>query len=218
MKNVKKSVAVIGEGETEWFYIEALRLAKRYTFKLAPDFPQHGDIPHVKKLVDKCIERGYDFVVCLIDMDRLQNNKTEKAKYVQFCKEYTKKKYGGRVVILETNPCTEFWFLLHFLPNVTKKVYSSQNEVINELKKYLPGYEKTKRYFINSQFLNSLFIEENLSRAMQNSEALYNSIDWDMHYNIAYSQIHQLFAILNNLNNEQDIHGKRKQKGAGGLI
>lgn len=26
----KKSIAIIGEGETEWFYLESLRVAKRY--------------------------------------------------------------------------------------------------------------------------------------------------------------------------------------------
>lgn len=200
MKNAKKSVAVIGEGETEWFYIEELRLAMRYPFKLAPDFPQHSDVTHIKKLVDQCVGRGYDYVVCLIDMDRLRDNKSEKAKFNQLRREYSKKKYDGRVMILETNPCTEFWFLLHFLPNVTMKVYGSQDEVINELKKYLPGYEKTKRYFVKSGFFKGLINNGDLNRAIENSERLYNSIDRDVHNNIAYSQIHQLFKLLNDLN------------------
>ena len=41
---VKKSIAIIGEGETEWWYFETLRVACRYKFKVAPDFPQHSDI------------------------------------------------------------------------------------------------------------------------------------------------------------------------------
>lgn len=35
---VKKSIAIIGEGETEWFYFDSLRIACRYPFKVAPDF------------------------------------------------------------------------------------------------------------------------------------------------------------------------------------
>ena len=42
-----KSVAIIGEGETEWFYFDSLRIACRYPFKVAPDFPQHSDIKHI---------------------------------------------------------------------------------------------------------------------------------------------------------------------------
>ena len=30
-----------------------------------------------------------------------------------------------QMVFVETNPCTEFWFLLHFLPNVVCRRYES---------------------------------------------------------------------------------------------
>ena len=42
-RTVTKSIAIIGEGETEWFYFDSLRVACRYPFKVAPDFPQHSD-------------------------------------------------------------------------------------------------------------------------------------------------------------------------------
>ena len=32
---VKKSIAIIGEGETEWWYFDTLRIACRYKFKLS---------------------------------------------------------------------------------------------------------------------------------------------------------------------------------------
>ena len=68
---VKKSIAIIGEGETEWWYFETLRVACRYKFKVAPDFPQHSDIPHMAKLAEDYVKRETDYVVCLVDMDRL---------------------------------------------------------------------------------------------------------------------------------------------------
>lgn len=34
---MKKSIAIIGEGETEWFYFDSLRVTCRYPFRLAPD-------------------------------------------------------------------------------------------------------------------------------------------------------------------------------------
>lgn len=46
-RTVTKSIAIIGEGETEWFYFDSLRIACRYPFKVAPDFPQHSDINHI---------------------------------------------------------------------------------------------------------------------------------------------------------------------------
>ena len=33
-RTVTKSIAIIGEGETEWFYFDSLRIACRYPFKV----------------------------------------------------------------------------------------------------------------------------------------------------------------------------------------
>ena len=70
-RTVTKSIAIIGEGETEWFYFDSLRIACRYPFKVAPDFPQHSDIKHILKLVESYLNKQYDYIVCLFDMDRL---------------------------------------------------------------------------------------------------------------------------------------------------
>lgn len=70
---MKKSIAIIGEGETEWFYFDSLRVASRYPFRLAPDFPAHSDIDHLLKLSKAKMKEGYDYVVCLLDMDRLNS-------------------------------------------------------------------------------------------------------------------------------------------------
>ena len=115
---VTKSIAIIGEGETEWFYFDSLRIACRYPFKVAPDFPQHSDINHILKLIESYLNKQYDYIVCLFDMDRLYKYSSEMQLYQRAKKEYGKKKYVGKVMFVETNPCTEFWFLLHFLPNV----------------------------------------------------------------------------------------------------
>lgn len=65
-RTVTKSIAIIGEGETEWFYFDSLRIACRYPFKVAPDFPQHSDINHILKLVESYLNKQYDYVVCLL--------------------------------------------------------------------------------------------------------------------------------------------------------
>ena len=70
-RTVTKSIAIIGEGETEWFYFDSLRIVGRYPFKVAPDFPRHSDIKHMLKLVESYLNKQYDFIACLFDMDRL---------------------------------------------------------------------------------------------------------------------------------------------------
>ena len=59
-RTVTKSIAIIGEGETGWFYFDSLRIACRYPFKVAPDFPQHSDINHILKLVESYLNKQYD--------------------------------------------------------------------------------------------------------------------------------------------------------------
>ena len=110
-RTVTKSIAIIGEGETEWFYFDSLRVACRYPFKVAPDFPQHSDINHILKLVESYLNKQYDFIVCLFDMDRLYQYPSEMQLYQRAKKKYSAKKYAGKVMFVETNPCTEFWSL-----------------------------------------------------------------------------------------------------------
>lgn len=78
---VRKSIAIIGEGETEWFYFDTLRIFHRYPFKMAPDFPSHSDIGHILNLAERYVKERYDYVICLIDMDRLKHNPIELNKY-----------------------------------------------------------------------------------------------------------------------------------------
>lgn len=135
----KKSIAVIGEGITEWFYFDSLRIAHRYPFKVAPDFPQHSDIPHMSKLVNDYVRRQYDYVVCLVDMDRLLAHPAEMETY-----KHLKSKSDSCVMWVETNPCTEFWFLLHFLPSLAIRHYANQDQAIAELRKIC---QATKRLY-----------------------------------------------------------------------
>ena len=99
-RTVTKSIAIIGEGETEWFYFDSLRVACRYPFKVAPDFPQHSDINHILKLVKSYLNKQYDYIVCLFDMDRLYQYPSEMQLYQRSKKEYNKKKYAGKVIFI----------------------------------------------------------------------------------------------------------------------
>ena len=98
-RTVTKSIAIIGEGETEWFYFDSLRVACRYPFKVAPDFPQHSDINHMLKLVESYLNKQYDFIVCLFDMDRLYQYPSEMQLYQRAKNEYSKKKYAGKAIV-----------------------------------------------------------------------------------------------------------------------
>lgn len=200
-----KSIAIIGEGETEWFYFDSLRVACRYPFKVAPDFPQHSDIPHMAKLAEDYVKREYDYVVCLVDMDRLMKLPKEMQTYQRI-----RRQSSNSIMWIETNPCTEFWFLLHFLPSLAVRHYETYEELLSELQRYMPGYEKTVRYFRKTKLYSFLSENGDMSRAIVYAKELSRLSEVTPEDKIAYSQMHLLFEIIANVNDEGQ--GKKELK------
>lgn len=192
---LRKSVAIIGEGETEWFYFESLRVFHRYHFKIAPDFPSHSDIGHILKLAERYTIEGYDYIVCLIDMDVIRKLPAEWRKYLKL---KSKRKYK-HVIFIETYPCTEFWFLLHFLPTLSTKVYRSYDDLLPELQKYMPGYEKTKKYFKHTNLYCYLKKHGDMNLALENSKKLYELSKTNPEEEASYSEVYKVINLLNDL-------------------
>lgn len=197
---VKKSIAIIGEGETEWWYFETLRIACRYKFRVVPDFPQHSDIPHMAKLAEDYVKRDTDYVVCLVDMDRLLKLPKELAAY-----EKTKKKSSRNILWIETNPCTEFWFLLHFLPQLAVRHYDSCEDLLPELQRYMPGYEKTERYFRRNNLYKYLTENGDIQRAIGYAKELTRLSEANPEDKIAYSQMHMVLELIASMNEDYEI-------------
>lgn len=187
---MRKSLAIFGEGITEWHYIESLRIACRYPFKMRPSLPQHSDIKHILAQAKKCITEGYDEVICLIDMDRLNEFPTEKQIYL---KAKGQKVYKN-VTFIETDPCTEYWFLLHFLKSLSLRHYENYTAIESELRKHLQGYEKTDNYFRRIRLYEYLTTHGDLNHAIElakKSVELYEQGDKN-----SYSQMYLLFEKL----------------------
>jgi hypothetical protein len=132
-------------------------------------------------------------------MDRLYRFPSEMQLYQRAKKKYSAKKYAERVIFIETNPCTEFWFLLHFLPNVVCRRYDSYEQLLPELQKYMPGYEKTKRYFKRTNLYKFLTENGDLERAIQNSEKLCLLSEKTPEDLIAYSEVYKVIELLRTL-------------------
>lgn len=205
---VKKSIAIIGEGETEWWYFETLRISCRYKFKVAPDFPQHSDIPHMAKLAADYVKRETDYVVCLVDMDRLLRLPKEMATYQQL-----KKSSSRNVIWIETNPCTEFWFLLHFLPQLSTKHYETYEDVLPDLQRYMAGYEKTARYFRKNNLYKYLTEHGDMQRAIGYAEELTRLSEATPEDKLAYSQMHRVFELIASMEAEDaDKNDSKSEK------
>ena len=188
-------MAIIGEGETEWFYLDSLRIAKHYPFKMKPTYPKYSDCRSIFKQAHQCLSKRYDLVICLVDMDVVYNKPTEKTAYLKAKTKAEK----AKLKVIETNPCTEFWFLLHFLLKLSTKTYVSYDDVVKDLRGYLPEYEKSKKYFKKIQPYQYLAEYGDLERTVSYAKQLCKLAQQtpeDLH---SYTQIHELLELLESI-------------------
>ena len=113
------------------------------------------------KMAEDYVKREMDYVVCVVDMDRLLSRPKEMAAFQKM-----KKRSPRNVIWIETNPCTEFWFLLHFLPQLSTKHYETYEDLLPDLQRYMPGYEKTARYFRKNNLYEYLTESGDMQRAI----------------------------------------------------
>lgn len=199
MRN-RKSIAIIGEGETEWFYFDSLRIAKRLPFKLSPELPSHPDIESMLRKAERCISEGYDRVVCIVDMDRFRMFPTDMQRYRQF----RSSKRFSKVEFIETDPCTEFWFLLHFLPSGSRRSFPSYDALLSELRRYIPAYEKSIRFFRRCDIYKFLVEHGDLEQAKANAARLSELSRQYPEDRIAYSEVHKVFILLDEMLDSSD--------------
>ncbi len=88
-----------------------------------------------KEIKRESITEKNDRAFCVFDTD---TDTSKNAKII----ESKQRIRNSNISIITSNPCFEIWFLNHFV--YSTKLYNSNDEVINELKKYITNYDKTK--------------------------------------------------------------------------
>jgi hypothetical protein len=138
----RKTVAIVGDGQMERIYFIDLRDTDRpKNLTIYPDFPRK--IGNFMGVLDKAIDLSsdYDTVFALIDVDKIIQDK-QQAKYEKLKKDAA----GKGVIVLENNPCTEIWILLHFLN--TGKLFTNCDEVSKQICKpnRIENYNKSEKF------------------------------------------------------------------------
>jgi len=192
MKNpISKSIAVIGEGPTEYHYIDNLRTTERLkSFKIAPSVAKHTDIDNMVAMAVSKMKEGFDYVVCLIDMDIILKDNSKKIKYDKYKSKYPK------IIFIESNPCIEYWFWLHFTKNVSSREFDNYEAIEKELKKYIPDYEKTTNFLVKKKIYKYLKENGDLSNAIKLSNQLNSLHRSNPDIYKSYSQMYKLFELL----------------------
>lgn len=155
IRATKFTVKIFGEGLTEWYYFDKLRSKKIFSFTLDPGFPVKSRSSYKKRLllIDKELakpaEERANLIVLITDLDNIVCDSALLREYLSYKAKYETK----GVIFIESHPCIELWFLYHFLPHYDKTNYATYDEIKEPLKKYLPGYDKSKSYYTgNTQF------------------------------------------------------------------
>ena len=194
-RRARKSIAIIGEGLTEYRYVDDLRTTERYRFSLVPGIPKHSDIDDIVRLARERVSAGYDYVLCLIDMDVIEGNRDKMEHYRAL------KNDNPKIIFVESSPCSEYWFLMHFMPGPSSKEYANYDAVAQELKRHIPNYDKTEAFFNKTHIYRELKEKGDMVRAIGLSRDLEELRAKEPEVYKSYSQMYKLFDIIETIIN-----------------
>lgn len=201
MINPRKTVAVLGEGITEKYYIQSLRDV--LTIKPTYVKPKNSDISELEIKIKDCISKSFSTIFCLIDMDNKVNDGNQDHANRQITYQKLRAKYhnvefknpiGSKslVIMIETFPSTELFLQYYF-------GYTSRFETNEGLKHDLHnrfGYSTDEKYLIKHSLHDSLQANGgNLKTAIAASKLSVNLRDMRNPHCI-YSEIGLMLEFL----------------------
>lgn len=136
----KKVIFIATEGKNK---TERLYFKKFNSDKVQMRFAKGGStdpVNMVSELLSECKDMGFDpeagdMAYCVIDSDFSINKNNQMALA-------DKKAKKNDLSLIVSSPCFEIWYLCHY--EYSTKVFGSNEEVIDELKKRMPQYDKNK--------------------------------------------------------------------------
>lgn len=174
---------IIGAGITEQHYFKHLQTLLDWKMKVRPRFFGSEDIATIEKRVESVLkEEG--IAVCVFDADVTAWNETFKSKLNKFKKKYEKKQ---NVIICDSMPSIEYWFLIHYLDS--NKLYPTSDSVIKDLTKYIQNFSKKESFLENSTWVKDMVSDEKIDLACKRAK-LYENKEG------SYSRVYKAIEIL----------------------
>lgn len=147
----RNTTIIIGEGPTEFYYLNSLKDEFRILQHIKPDSPKNTSLRELQRSIESSIQMGYSQVFCLIDMDTKKKDAKSMAEYQRLKKKYhnahiVKKRSGidCQIRFYETERCTELFFIYYF-KYTTQKFQTSED--VEVLLNKICGYDKTLKFF-----------------------------------------------------------------------
>lgn len=186
-KKGKPAIALVVDGKNEKWYISKVKehypCSALRSAKIKPDLPGHKKIQELFDCTKTKLDKEYNFVILIIDLDEPLKKPEELNKFKELYGKYIgikdgtlsdkqKKRYKwmNQLLIIINNPCLEYWYLLHY--KKTTKHYTDFNALCQDLHKIseLKDYSKTESYYNDSPNIYERLNENNgLDTARKNA-------------------------------------------------
>lgn len=152
---------IIGAGLTERWYFSHLQFHFNLKIKNRPRFFGNENITTLEKRIIQVLSNE-GIAVVIFDADVSTWNDAEKARLIALKKKYEKSK---RVILCDSQPSIEYWFLLHYLK--TNRFFGTSKAVVDELVKYVERFEKTNDFLRNPKWVEDLCNNGKLKDALE---------------------------------------------------
>ncbi|MDE6335781.1 MAG: RloB family protein [Muribaculaceae bacterium] len=178
------AITIIGEGATERFYFTHLKSLNGYNYVCRPRNFTEQNIDDIQRQVERVLADD-GIAVCVFDVDVTRIHQADKAKFEAMRQRYAN---NPSVIICESMPSIEFWFLLHYIN--TNRYFATSADVITALHRYLPNFSKQQIFLSKVNWVANLLADNKLTTAISNAAAIGEEGE-------SYSNLHKLFALLN---------------------
>jgi hypothetical protein len=165
---IKRTIipTLIGAGITEQWYFTHLKALKNLHIKIRPRFFGNEHIHALEKNVEIVLATE-GMAIVVFDSDVSTWDDAEKQRLAKFRTKYAK---NNNVILCDSMPSIEFWFLLHYLN--TNRHFGTSKAVIAELKKFMPQFDKSERFLRNPNWVSELCADNKLEQAIKTAKAL----------------------------------------------
>lgn len=180
LKNPK--ITIIGEGATERYYFTHLKRLRGYNYICKPRNFAEQTFDEMQKQVERVLADN-GIAVCVFDADVTRTRPAEKIKYDDMCRKYA---HNSSVILCDSMPSIEFWFLLHYIN--TNRYFASSDDVISTLRRFMPGFSKHQSFLSKEAWVSELTRDDKLEQAISRSTIIGDGE--------SYSNLHRLFSKL----------------------
>ena len=176
------TITIIGEGATERYYFTHLKRLRGYNYVCKPRNFTEQTFDEMRKQIERVLADN-GIAVCVFDADVTRTRPAEKAKF-----EDLKRKYADNpaVILCDSMPSIEFWFLLHYLN--TNRYFATSDDAINALHRYMPNFSKHQSFLSKEAWVSELLNDNKMHQAVIRSEELREGE--------SYTNLHILFNEL----------------------